>query len=171
VNIIGAFVKIHKISIFEDKLEMANKKPEQNLIDQFVDYIRKCNDNSLKIKKLHNQKCSTKIFADIEFDSESGIHWAIEAKSNDSKNAPNTVHQFFGDLLKETGRGRNADNLRYAILIPEEGKNFYSEKFRCINKDKFIGFGQLIPIDTVFVWGKSGLEKITWEDIYEYKPN
>jgi len=90
----------------------------------------------------------------------------IEAKSHDSEDRHNTVHKIFGELLKETGRTNRVD-CRHAILIPEDGLDFYSRAFRSIARDKFLGFGALVPIETVFMYGLSGISQCAWECLYD----
>ena len=76
----------------------------------------------------------------------------------------------FGELLKETGRTNRAD-CKHALLIPEDGIAFYRRAFQSIDRSKFIAFGQLIPVDTVFTFGLSGVGQIAWVDIYDsYEP-
>lgn len=145
---------------------MANQAPEQNLIDEFVGHMRNHADLNLCIDEIYNLKCRSKTFADIEFLSKSKLHWVIEAKSNDSKDKHNTVHKIFGELLKETGRV-NREKCRHAVLIPESSIGFYSRAFQSIDREKFLGFGTLIPIDTVFLSGASGVQQITWAALYD----
>ena len=146
---------------------MANRKPEQNLIDAFCEALQESSNHEICIDTIHNNNCKSQTRADIEYMSKSGITWIIEAKSNDSSDAHNTVHKIFGELLKETGRTSQA-NFKHAVLIPENGINFYSRLFQSINRDKFIGFGKLIPIDTVFTFGNSGIAQMTWEELYDF---
>ncbi len=145
---------------------MANRTPEQDLIDEFVAHLEKQNDNQICIEKLINKNCKSKRFADVEFESKAKVHWVIEAKSNDSKDAPNTVHKIFGELLKETGRTNRA-NCRQAILIPESAVQFYSRAFQSIDREKYIAFGELMPIDTVFTSCSTRVRKITWKSLYD----
>lgn len=146
---------------------MANLKPEQDLIDLFVDALRLSTDLEICLDTLYNKNCKSKTYADIEYKSRSGVHWVIEAKSNVSSDAHNTVHKIFGELLKETGRtSRNC--FKHAVLIPENSKKFYSRLFQSINREKFIGFGKLIPIDTVFTFGSSGIIQISWVELYDF---
>lgn len=145
---------------------MANRSPEQKLIDQFVAYLREHPDDSLRIESLLNANCKSKTLADVEFTSKAKLHWVIEAKSNDSGDRHNTVHKIFGELLKETGR-TNREVCRHAVLIPESALGFYSRAFQSIAKEKFVGFGELIPIDTVFLCGPSGIRRIAWMELYE----
>lgn len=149
---------------------MANKTPEQDLINDFVRYLRAHEDQSIRIAELFNDNCKSKRLADVEFESADQVRWVIEAKSNDSKDKHNTVHKIFGELLKETGR-TNRSNCRHAVLIPQSSITFYSRAFQSIAREKFLGFGALIPIDTVFTCGPDGVERLTWEGLYDaYSP-
>lgn len=102
----------------------------------------------------------------MEFISQSGQHWVIEAKSNDSSDAHNTIHKIFGELLKETGKD-NRDKCKYGILIPENALNFYSRLFQEIKREKYIGFGDLIPIESVFLYASSGVKFLSWEELFD----
>ena len=95
---------------------MANRTPEQDLINDFVQHLRTHQDPEIRIELLLNSNCKSKRLADVEFKSAKGLHWVIEAKSDDSKDKHNTVHKIFGELLKETGRTNRAD-CRHAVLI------------------------------------------------------
>ncbi|WP_105172172.1 hypothetical protein [Pseudoalteromonas sp. T1lg24] len=149
---------------------MPNRTPEQDLIEQFMAYLQGHEDDDLRISEVINQNCKAKQFADVEFVSISNKHWVIEAKSDDSKDRHNTVHKIFGELLKETGRD-NRNNCRYAILIPGSSVQFYSRAFQSINREKFIGFGDLIPVNCVFTCNEHGISKMSWEALYDaYQP-
>jgi hypothetical protein len=151
---------------------MANRTPEQDLIDEFITHLNQHADDTVAIDSncVINTRCRTNKFADIEFKSKAKLHWVIEAKSDDSKDRHNTVHKIFGELLKETGR-KNRSNCRYAILIPESSVEFYSRAFQSIDRKKFLGFGKIIPIDTVFASAATGVRQLTWEALYDaYKP-
>lgn len=102
---------------------MANRTPEQDLINEFVAHLSLHEDEELKISTVINTNCKSKKFADVEFKSATNLHWVIEAKSDDSKDKYNTVHKIFGELLKETGRA-NRSECRHAILIPESAVQF-----------------------------------------------
>ena len=145
---------------------MANRTPEQDLINDFVEHLRTHQDPDIRIKLLLNWKYRSKRFADVEFESATGLHWVIEAKSDESKDRHNTVHKIFGELLKETGRTNRAD-CRHAVLIPESAVDFYSRAFQSIAREKFLGFGRLIPVDTVFLSGPSGTTQLTWAGLYD----
>ena len=149
---------------------MANRSPEQDLIDEFVEHLRKEQNDNICITKLINTNCRSRKFADIEFESKAKLHWVIEAKSDDSGDKHNTVHKIFGELLKETGR-TNRSNCRHAILIPESAVEFYSRAFQSIDRKKFIGFGKLIPVDTVFTSSAAGVKLLNWKALYgTHKP-
>jgi len=149
---------------------MANRTPEQDLIDQFVSHLQQHADESVRIDSIINSNCKSKKFSDIEFRSKAKLHWVIEAKSDDSKDKHNTVHKIFGELLKETGRTNRSD-CRHAILIPDSAVVFYSRAFQSIDRQKFLGFGKLIPIDTVFTSSVNGVRQLTWQSLYDaHKP-
>lgn len=151
---------------------MANRTPEQDLINEFITHLNQHADDTVAIDSncVINTRCRTNNFADIEFKSKAKLHWVIEAKSDASKDKHNTVHKIFGELLKETGR-ENRSNCRYAILIPESSVEFYSRAFQSINRKKFLGFGKIIPINTVFTSAATGVRQLTWMALYDaYKP-
>ncbi len=146
---------------------MANKSPEQKLIDLFIQTLNNHSESQLQIETLHNSNCKSKTFADIEFLSKEGDTWAIEAKSNDSSDKYNSVHKLFGELLKETGRN-NRDSANICLLISNESKSFYSRLFQSIKRNKFIEFGNLIPITHVFTLDSSKISTLTWTELYDY---
>jgi len=146
---------------------MSNRTPEQNLIDAFVSSLQAHDNLDLKIDRLINCRCKAKKWADIEYISASGSHWVIEAKSNDSSDAHNTVHKIFGELLKETGR-ESRENSKISVLIPESGVSFYSRLFQSINREKFLRFGKLVPVQCVFTFGSSGIGQISWKELYDH---
>jgi hypothetical protein len=139
---------------------------EQMLINQFVKHLRSHADGRLCIKTLHNDRCKSRSFADVEFDSTAGIRWVVEAKSHKSPDRHNGVHKLLGELLKETGR-LDRPPCRYALLIPEKGVPFYSWALQAIDRDKFIAFGQLIPVDGIFVSSTKGIREMTWISLYD----
>lgn len=145
---------------------MTKRRPEQDLIAEFIAHLRNDPDQRLCIDHLHNSDCRSRTYADVEFESKSGLHWVVEAKSNDSGDKYNTVHKIFGELLKETGRANRAD-CRYAILIPEGAVNFYSRAFQNIAKEKFLEFGKLMPMAAVFTSGQAGVKQLTWVALYD----
>jgi len=147
---------------------MGNRTPEQDLIDRFIDALKRHEDPKIRIETLYNKNCKAKAWADIEYLSKSGLHWAIEAKSHESSDRHNTVHKLFGELLKETGReSRGRANI--SILIPEEGVTFYSRLLQSICKEKYLGFGALVPVECVFTFGASGVIQLSWEALYDHQ--
>lgn len=147
---------------------MAKRQPEQDLINQFIKIIKTSNPDIRPIRIL-NENCRAKKTADIEFETEK-FHWIIEAKSNNSGDAHNSVHKLFGELLKETGRERKGKSnliLKYAILIPDG--SFYQKKLHLIEREKYMGFGKLIPVDSVFLIEKGNLKRYTWSGFYDSK--
>ncbi|PSW08300.1 hypothetical protein C9J01_24325 [Photobacterium rosenbergii] len=150
---------------------MANRSPEQDLIDGFISSLSRIEDADYRIQTLINSNCKAKKFADIEYVSHSGQRWAIEAKSNDSKDAHNSVHKIFGELLKETGRNEIQER-SIGILIPLDAIAFYSRLFQAIDRDKFIRFGTLIPVKSVFAYGDAELKMMSWPELYDaFKAN
>ena len=145
---------------------MANRSPEQDLIDAFVESLKSDKNPDIQIDEIFNKSCKSKKFADIEYVAKNGQRWAIEAKSNDSKDAHNSVHKLFGELLKETGRDKREKTL-FGILIPERSVLFYSRLFQSIDRNKFIKFGELIPVKYVFTFGQSGVLTRTWTELYD----
>lgn len=141
---------------------MSNKEWEQELIDEFVKKLKEiCSDVIMC-----NKKCRSQTFADVEFTFPDGRRWAIEAKSHCSGDAFNTRHKVFGNLLKETGRG-NRDNCKMGILIPEDGVDFYQAGFKEIAREKYIGFGLLIPVSWVFTYDDCGVKYTSWTSFYD----
>ena len=145
---------------------MPNIPHEQIFIDSFIEHIV-TNKNDYRPERVINQNCKSHKFADVEFVT-ARDHWVIEAKTNVSKDAHNSVHKLFGELLKETGKPRIIEagkTLKYGILIPDS--SFYRNKFRLINQAKFNGFGELIPVERIFIFTSGTLTTITWEDFYD----
>ena len=138
-----------------------NNKPEQELIDSFIKYMKKIHQN--KFKAL-NCNCKSHDNPDIKYRLNNET-WAIEAKSYGTKDSPNAIHKVFGELLKETGRN---ENTKIGLLIPKTGAEYFRKGFRRIKKEKYIGFGKLIPVSIVFVFDaeNEALEKYSWEDFY-----
>lgn len=144
---------------------MPNRSPEQDLIDTFIGSIGTYSNSEYALKTLLNKSCRARKFADVEFVAVSGIHWVIEAKSHDSKDKYNTVHKIFGELLKETGKA-NRFQCKYGVLLPEEAQGFYSAAFQSIARDKYIKFGDLVPVSAVFFVGPSGIQVTSWSALH-----
>lgn len=147
------------------------KQPEQDLIDDFVATLKISTDSDISKKSgtFINTKCRGRgndEYADVEYISDSGTHWVIEAKTNKTNNFPNEIHKVFGNLLKETGRD-NREKSKYAILIPEDAEGDFRNGFMKIDHQKYIEFGKLIPINSVFLYGNSGITKKTWSELYD----
>ena len=149
---------------------MSNQPHEQNLVDGFVQQIRHIVEGQGNNLHLHNCSCKSRTFADIEFTLPSGQRWAIEAKSHESTDQYNTVHKLFGELLKETGR-ENRVNCKFAILIPEDGIDFYHKHFTKIDRCKFFGFGWLIPVRTMLSYNRinNSIKYTSWDGFYDRK--
>lgn len=146
---------------------MPNTQYEQPLIDRFVDALQDA-DGELRVREVHNSSCTNNTdFADLEFTSVSGQRWAIEAKYGAPDNMHNEVHKLFGDLLRETGRA-NRHGCRIALLLYAGNEQFFRTGVRRINREKFIRFGCLIPIERVFVVGECpSFETRTWREFYD----
>lgn len=140
--------------------------PEASLVAAFVDIIR--NHTKFGIAKEFNVGSDTNQFADVEYLSKSGEYIVIEAKSNETQDAPNTVHKVFGQLLKECGKHRFRSEYLpvLAVLIPddipedskapkEKGSVYYGRRFRDIPEDKYRAFGELVGIRYVFTCARN----------------
>lgn len=148
---------------------MGNRKPEQDLIDGFVKALEIHDDPNLKLVSLINQKCSSPVHADVEYVSASDVLWAIEAKSNDSRDRYNTVHKMYGNLLTETGRSRSHRVVKFGVLLPESGLDFYSSHVRRIKQSTYDEFGKLIPVERVFFLKADGtIGSLSWQELYAY---
>lgn len=106
--------------------------------------------------------------ADVEYLAKNGELIILEAKSHESKDAYNTRHKIFGELMKEHGkqnphRKKYANNLTYGILIPadapssgksntsEKGIEFYRKGFKDIPEKLYLQFGMLVKAKYIFV--------------------
>ena len=54
---------------------MANRSPEQDLIDQFVAHLEQHANDDVKIDELVNFNCKSKKYADVEFKSKADLYW------------------------------------------------------------------------------------------------
>ncbi|MGN4673194.1 hypothetical protein [Bacillus cereus group sp. MYBK225-1] len=160
-----------------------NKKPELQLINKFK-YILEAND-FVDYKQDKNFGRNSLVFADIEFLSTEGEYFVIEAKSHHSKDAYNSYHKLFGELLKETGKNKPirdgyGKNLSLAILIPtdscdyegvtsESGTSFYRRQFKNIPLANYIGFGELVSVKYVFACSEEAnkIQMYTWSGFYK----
>ncbi len=140
---------------------------EQPLINRFVNALYATEDDELRVRDLHNKNCRSPRLADLEFTSHSGLRWAIEAKYGAPSNKHNEVHKLFGDLLRETGRP-NRSGCRIGLLLHARMEAHFREGICRINRRKFIEFGLLVPVDSVFVCDELGsFERRTWAQFYD----
>ncbi|RTK99796.1 MAG: hypothetical protein EKK57_08710 [Proteobacteria bacterium] len=139
-------------------IKVANAKPESELVDNFKTILKQMN----VVEEVH-LNCKSKTSADIEFNDFLGDYFVIEAKVSTTKDKHNNIHKIFGELLKETGRPRtNIPNIRYAILIDND--EFFSNGFNKICKEKYLGFGKLIPIKDIFILKEEKLLHCKWNE-------
>lgn len=140
-------------------IKVANATPESELVDRFKDNLNKMT----VIKEEANFNCKSQTNADIEFKDFLGNYFVIEAKVSTTSDKYNNIHKIFGELLKETGRPRtNTPNIRYAILIDND--EFFSNGFNEILKEKYLGFGELIPIQDIFILKEEKLFHCKWNE-------
>ncbi len=137
---------------------------EQQLIADFLDLIAR-GELDIIPDLILNDRCKAKKFADIEFVTKTE-HWLIEAKSHQTADKWNARHKIFGELLKETNRPDRTEALglekKYGLLLSD--RKFFRDGFLEIADDKYVGFGELIPIDTIFVLENGNLSRYTWLD-------
>ncbi|MDO6583249.1 hypothetical protein Q4491_18055 [Photobacterium sp. 2_MG-2023] len=141
-------------------------KHEAPLIECFEEII--VSDPKFGIKTAINIGDDNATCSDIEYLSKSGEYLIIEAKSHESKDAYNTRHKIFGQLLKEHGkvsysRKEHNEVITLGILIPKDktssgksntkksGYDFYRDGYVSIPKELFSGFGELVKARYIFV--------------------
>lgn len=139
---------------------------EAPLIQCFSEVIR--SDTRFGIKQEINLGNDNASCSDIEYLSNGNEYLIIEAKSHESKDAYNTRHKIFGQLLKEHGkksqsRQEHSASIALGILIPKDkttsgksntkksGYDFYREGYSDIPEPMFSGFGELAKVKYVFV--------------------
>lgn len=160
---------------------MNNNQPELHLINKFKEILVR--NRYVDDSKLQNFGRNTKKYADIEFVSVDGDYFVIEAKSHHSRDAHNSYHKLFGELLKETGKNESTRNsygekLSFGILIPAdpctiltntEGATFYRNHFKNIPLEIYVGFGKLVRLKYVFVCSEidNYVKQYTWEGFYK----
>ena len=110
-----------------------------------------------------NTSCS-----DVEYISKSGEYLIVEAKTHESRDAYNTRHKIFGQLLKEHGkssqaRKENSEKIVLSVLIPKDkttsgksntkvsGYDFYRNGYSDIPEALFSEFGKLVKAEYFFV--------------------
>ena len=122
----------------------------------------------------------------MEYLSKSGEYLIIEAKSHESKDAYNTRHKIFGQLLKEHGkfspsREEHKESIVLGVLIPKDktssgksntkksGYDFYRDGYVGIVKSKYIFVCSIIE-KTIDVYSWNGFHKGD-EPIYNISKN
>lgn len=153
-------------NVKKDSQKRKNANHEARLVQCFSKVIK--SDEKFGIKKKINIGRDNKLCADIEYLSYNGEYLIIEAKSHESKDAYNTRHKIFGQLLKEhskesLSRNEYYDAIVLGILIPKDkpisgksnikktGYDFYRKGFLNIPECKFCKFGKLVKAKYVFV--------------------
>lgn len=140
-------------------IKAANAQPRSKLVNNFNNILKPMNI----IKEEVDFNCKNQKSADIEFADFLGNYFVIEAKVSTTSDRYNNIHKIFGELLKETGRPRtNTPNIRYAILIDND--EFFSNGFNEIRKEKYLEFGELIPIKDIFILKEKTLLHCKWNE-------
>jgi len=150
--------------VAETKREKVNH--EAPLIRCFSEIIR--SNARFGIKKEINIGNDSASCSDVEYVSNSNEYLIIEAKSHESKDAYNTRHKIFGQLLKEHGkssadRKEHSSSIALGVLIPKDipssgksntkksGYDFYRDGYSDIPQELFSGFGELAKVKYVFL--------------------
>jgi hypothetical protein len=150
--------------VAETKRERMNH--EAPLINCFSEVIK--SDTRFGIKKAINIGSDGASYSDVEYLSNSDEYLIIEAKSHESKDAYNTRHKIFGQLLKEHGKNSPSRQeheavLALGVLIPKDatssgksnskksGYDFYRDGYSDIPEKIFSGFGELAKVKYVFL--------------------
>lgn len=162
-----------------DVVEKKRKYLEQGLVTSFLALVKRSEKFSVA-RMINTRSRDTKDHADIEYIASNGEYLVIEAKSNETQDAPNTVHKVFGQLLKECSKSQRRETAdpALAILIPddmptdpkapkEKGGDYYRRRFREILPEKYLGFGTLVGAKYVFLCSRGHYVKVyTWEGFY-----
>lgn len=166
---------------------MAKKKEiEKLLVSKFCEFVRSYGNDEFSVTTIHNASGDTNEYADIELTTATGVLVAIEAKTHETRDAPNTVHKVFGQLLAEHGKTnpqRRKASACFGILIPAEkpmnpdapkscGTSYYQRRFRNIPENKFEEFGVLVDAKYVFVFRRTRPQQLDvygWMDFYRNK--
>ena len=96
----------------------------------------------------------------------SGQRWAIEAKIGAPDNRANEVHKLFVNLLRETGRAHR-QNCKIGLLLHHETEGYFRNGVNRIDREKFIPFGSLVPVEAVFVLSPQYFTFKTWMEFYD----
>lgn len=147
-------------------MTVSNQPHEQRLIDSFVSALRQVQDPNLSIRNVHNRRCKSRTFADLEFTAVSGQRWAIEAKYGAPSNIANEVRKLFGNLLYETGRAHR-QSCKIGLLLHKKTEAYFRTAVNPgIPCQKFARFGCLVPVEAVFVFSPSVITVRTWLEFY-----
>jgi len=139
---------------------------EAPLIQSFKVVIE--SDVRFGIKKAINIGKDNDTCSDVEYVSNSDEYLIIEAKSHESKDAYNTRHKIFGQLLKEHGkksasRKEHYSSIALGVLIPKDktssgksntkksGYDFYRDGYSDIPEELFSEFGELAKVKYIFL--------------------
>ncbi len=156
---------------------------EAPLIHKFHEIIKDHPEYGIQVKV--NIGSDTKCHADVEYLAKNGEYLVLEARSHESKDAYNTRHKIFGQLLKEHGknntqRSRYLNSLTLGILIPEDvpssGKSntnksgicFYRDGYEGIPENLYRQFGLLVKAKYVFAcsMSRSTVKVYSWDGFY-----
>ena len=165
----------------ETKREKVNH--EAPLIQCFGKVIK--SDARFGIKEEINIGNDSASCSDVEYLSNDNEYLIIEAKSHESKDAYNTRHKIFGQLLKEhgkksTSREKHISSIALGVLIPKDktssgksntkksGYDFYRDGYAVIPESMFSGFGELAKVKYVFLCSVKDetVDVYTWADFH-----
>lgn len=139
---------------------------EAPLIRCFGEVIK--SDARFGIKEEINIGNDSDSCSDVEYLSNGNEYLIIEAKSHESKDAYNSRHKIFGQLLKEHGKSstsriEHSSSIALGVLIPKDktsfdksntkksGYDFYRDGYSDIPEIMFSGFGDLAKVKYVFL--------------------
>lgn len=89
--------------------------------------------------------------------------WFVEAKISSNDDRCNAVHKLFGELLKMTGIKTKNPHKKIGLLI--DNKNFFASHFKYIDERIFEKFGEIVPVEKIFVFENGGIDVFNWNDI------
>lgn len=162
--------------IYRKKI-MANKSWEQDFIDKYVEEVL-CKNECIEIV---NKGCRAKKYADLEYlDKSTKTLWRIEVKTSDSPGSLDSVHKIFGELLKNTSFKNTANSdysVKYGLLLDSKRlrnknddfnkrnqNNFQKQIIRSFSHDRLQKFGEIVPIESVFIFDGENVHKLSWDD-------
>ncbi len=143
------------------------------LIQEFLKTIQPDEEYGFEVALSSGRDSKTR--ADVEYLSNGGDYLVLEAKTNESKDAYNTRHKIFGQLMKEHSKSNSErilhiERIALGVIIPmdppvsglsntkKNGFDFYHAGYRDIPPEIFSEFGKLVKVKYVFV---CSLEKRT----------